>query len=97
MSEPRIFGPSGLTGRYYYSSDYKDLGGGRVETRTKVDVTADVEAIMTEHEKDLRSGVEVLLVAIQMVIDAWDHGDLAEAVNDARLTADAVRKSLGSS
>lgn len=47
-----------------------------------------------EREKDLRAAVEVLLVAVQSVVDAWDHGDLAEAVNDARKTADAVRTSL---
>lgn len=47
-----------------------------------------------EREKDLRAAVEVLLVAVQVVVDAWDHGDLAGAVNDARKTADAVRLTL---
>jgi hypothetical protein len=46
MSDPRILGPSGLTGRYYFSRDYVDHGGGHVVTRTKYDVTADVEAII---------------------------------------------------
>lgn len=47
-----------------------------------------------EREKDLQAGVDVLLEAIQSVVDAWDHGDLAEAVNNARLTADEVRRNL---
>jgi hypothetical protein len=52
---------------------------------------------MNEYEKELRAGVDVLLEAIQSVVDAWDHGDLAEAVNHARITADAVRRELDES
>lgn len=47
-----------------------------------------------EREKDLRAAVDALLTAVQSVVDAWDHGDLAEAVNSARLTADEVRTNL---
>jgi hypothetical protein len=62
MSDPRILGPSGLTGRYYFSRDYVDHGGGHVVTRTKYDVSADVEAIIAEALKqaaaEIRSGLD---------------------------------------
>jgi hypothetical protein len=49
---------------------------------------------MSEREEDLQAAVDVLLTAVRHVVDAWDHGDLAEAVNDARRTADAVEAEL---
>ena len=35
-----------MTGRYYYSRSYKDLGNGKYETKRKYDVTEDVKAII---------------------------------------------------
>jgi len=43
---PRLF-RSGLTGRIYITTSYKDLGNGRVISSTKFDVTEDFEAIET--------------------------------------------------
>lgn len=94
MNEPRLL-TSGLTGRHYIVTKYTDLGDGQIRSDTKYDVTDEVEAIVNEHEKELRAGVDALLTAVRQVVDAWDHGDLAEAVNSARITADEVRKNIG--
>jgi signal transduction histidine kinase len=49
---------------------------------------------MPEREEQLQAAVEVLLSAIQQVVDAWDHGDLAGAVNEAQATVASVRTDL---